>query len=303
MCAQREVAMAAAGAAGNDPITLEAELVQARRASSDATARLAAAQQDVEKKFPLEVIAVRIADLPTRTSVLELLNQAKIKNELNEQEALHQKWSAVYGRNHPRMADLRQHIESLEKQIGQFSPSQQQSQQHDEQGQPAEALAPSATAIVLAALESEAAGSKTAEQVLETRLAVAQQALQQKQELESRLSNLRQELEFLHGEHGRLWKQIDSARRNQTNELATVIEPPGLSQNAIAPQAGLQMAVACVSGMALCLLVMWQIRRQSPSDTTKVHAPRSKKPAARVRERFRSHEEEQLMRLKLQSAR
>lgn len=308
--AQLEAAKAvASGSAGNDPIVLEGELVQARRASSDAAQRLAAARQDVEKKLPLEMIAARIADIPTRTRALQRLNQAKIKNDLSEQAALHQRWSAIYGRNHPRMAELRQHIESLEKQIGQISSDERQSEQssqdrvgqHVEHGQPADGCV--APAIVLTALENEAGSLKTAEQALETRLAAAQQRLQQQQELESRLGDARQELEFLQAEHGRLWKQIDSARRSETNALATVIEPPGLSQNAIAPQAGLQMAVACVSGMALCLLVLWQFRRASPAGAAKDDSPQSPKHAASGRDRFRSHEEQQLMRLKLQSAR
>jgi hypothetical protein len=298
MSAQLEaVKGAAAGSAGNDPITLEAELVQARRASRDAAERLAAAHQDFAKKSSLESIAARIVDVPTRTRVLEQLNQAKIRNDLDEQAALQQKWSGIYGRNHPRMAELRQHIESLEQQIGKSSASQQQG----EQGRPADALP--ASTIVLAALESEAAGLKTAEQTLESRLAAAQQGMQQQLDLESRLSESRQELEFLHGEHGRLWKQIDGARRSQTNELSTVIEPPGLSHDPIAPQAGLQMAVCCVSGMAFCLLVIWQFRRQSPAAAAMSDSPPAKKQAAAGRERFRSHEEEQLMRLKLQSAR
>ena len=293
--AQLEAAKAAAaGSAGNDPITLEAELVQARRSSGDAAARLAAAHRDFEKKLPGEFIAARIADIPARTKVLERLNQAKIKDDLDQHEALRAKWSAVYGRNHPRMAEIRQQIESLEQQVCVFSAG--------EQSQPADATPASAASIVLAALETESAALKTAEQELETRFAAAQQRLQQQQDLETRLNESRQELAFLHGEHGRLWKEIDGARRNQASRLATLIEPPALSSDPIAPQAGLQMAVACVSGMAFCLLVIWQFRARSPRGAATA-APPKKNDAAVRRERFRSHEEEQLMRLKLQSAR
>lgn len=295
LAAQLDPASATAvGSAGNDPITLEAALGEARRASSDAAARLNAARQDFEKKLPGEIIAARITDVPVRTKVLERLNQAKIKNDLEQQEALRQKWSAIYGRNHPRMAEIRQHIESLEQQVSLFANGG-----HD---QPPDALPASGASIVLAALESESAGLNSAARELETRLSAAQQGVQRQQELESRLSESRQELEFLHAEHGRLWKQIDGARRNQTGRLAALIDPPALSPNSIAPQAGLQMAAACVSGMALFLLVIWQLRLRS-AGARATAAPRSNTDASVRRDRFRSHEEEQLMRLKLQSAR
>ena len=303
LTAQQEAAKTiAGGSAGNDPISLEAELVQARRASGDAADRLAAARLDFEKKLPGEFIAARIADVPARTKVLARLNRAKIKNDLDQQEALRQKWSAVYGRNHPRMAEIRQHIESLEQQVGRFSAPEATGEKTGETGQPADALPASEASIVLAALEAESAGFKTNEQQLEARLAGSQQRLQQQQELETRLNDSRQELEFLHGEHSRLWKQIDSARRTQTNELATLIEPPALSSNAVAPQAGLPMATTCASSMTLCLLVIWQFRNRAPEIAIPDAAPAKEEPPIR-RERFRSHEEEQLMRLKLQSAR
>lgn len=295
LAARLEAAQAApAGTLGPDPITLEAELVQARRASGDAAACLAAAQYDIEKKMPAEFVAARIVDLPARTRVLERLSQAKIKDDLDQQEALRQKWSAIYGRNHPRMAEIRQHIESLEQQVALFSVG--------EQGQPAGELPASGAAIVLAALQAETTGLKSAEQELETRLASAQQRLQQQQELETKLSESRQELEFLHGEHGLLWKQIDGARREQASRLATLIEPPALAADPIAPQAGLPMAVACVSGMALCLLVLWQFRTGTLESAATADAPAGNELQS-PRKRFRSHEEEQLMRLKLQSAR
>jgi hypothetical protein len=297
LAAHLQAAKAAAGDPSDpshlDPIKLEAELVQARRASGDAAGRLADAHRDLERKLPAELIATRIADVPERTKALERLNQLKIKDDLDQQEALRQKWSAIYGKNHPRMAELRQHIESLEQQVSVFSAR--------DQGQPPDVLAASAAAVVLAALESEAAGRAAAERELENRLARVQQQLQQQQELEARLRESRQELEFLHGEHGRLWKEIDGARREQASRLATLVEPPALSPDPVAPQAGLPMAAACTSGMALCLLVIWQFRAQLPRATSRVRAPAQNRAA--VRERYRSREEQQLLRLKLQSAR
>jgi uncharacterized protein involved in exopolysaccharide biosynthesis len=192
------------------------------------------------------------------------------------------------------MAELRQHIESLEQQIGLLSAG--------ERAQPADGVPVSGASIVLAALEAESADFKRAEQDLETRLAAAHQGLQEQQELETRMNESRQELEFLHAEHGRLWKLIDGARRNQPNALATLVAPPALSPVPIVPQARLQMALACASGMSFLLLVIWQFRVRSPG-TAATAAPRTIKAAAVRRERFRSHEEAQLMRLKLQSAR
>jgi uncharacterized protein involved in exopolysaccharide biosynthesis len=294
MAAQLEVVRAAAASAiDNDPIPLEAELVHARRVLGDATVSLADARRDAENRLPAEFIAARIADVPARTRVLERLNLAKIRNELDQQEALRQKCSAIYGRNHPRMAELRQHIESLEQQVSVFSAG--------ERDQPADATGASGAAIVLAALENETVVLKAAEQELQTRLAAAQQRSHQQHELETQLSASRQDLEFLLGDHDRICKQIDGSLRNQASHLAWLIEPPALSPDPIAPQAGLQLAVACVSGMALCLVVIWQLRSLSRISAAKPAAP-AKNRAAGGYSRFRSRTEEQLIRLKLQSA-
>ncbi len=292
------------GQPGIDPAALEAELVQARRANSDAQARLAAAQRDLAQNVPAEFVAARIADLPVKTRVLERLNQVKIKQELEQQEAQRQKWSSVYGRNHPRMAELGQHIESLKQQIARFSAEEQQA----EQGPTADSAPAAPAAIVLAALETESNGLQAAVRELETRLATARNGSQQQHELVVKLTGSRQELEFLREEHSRVWKQIDTARHNQRDPQATVIEPPGLSSSPIVPQTGLQMSIACVSGMALCLLVIWQYRRLAPVDVAQAAEEQSDAPVRResppaARPRFWSEEERQLLRLKLQSAR
>ncbi|HLJ12006.1 MAG TPA: hypothetical protein VKU82_12495, partial [Planctomycetaceae bacterium] len=65
------------------------------------------------------------------------------------------------------------------------------------------------------------------------------------------------------------------------------------------PHAGLQMALACVAGCALCVVMLRQFRHSAF-----LAPPQAALPATTPRrERFRSQEERQLARLKMLSAR
>ncbi|HEY3964050.1 MAG TPA: hypothetical protein VGM05_05790 [Planctomycetaceae bacterium] len=279
------------GPEADDPAPLETELARVRQAHREAATRLAQARREFDNKVAPESIASRITEAAARTRVLERLNLSKVRDELERQEGLQQKWSAVYGKNHPRMVEIREKIEVLEEQLA-ASPFVEQAGRSTD-SQPA--------TIVLAAFESESTSLEEAEQKLMTHLGGVQERFHGQQQLELQLGEARQELAFLHGEYDRTQKQIVTARRDHADPQPSLISPPALVREPIGPRAGLPMAVSCVTGMALYLLLLWQIRGKWLT-AERVDLARSRSPAAPARrERFRSQEEEQLMRLKLAS--
>jgi uncharacterized protein involved in exopolysaccharide biosynthesis len=274
----------------DDPQSLESELGRVRKAHRNAARRLAEARRDVDNKLPPETVAARITDLPTRTHVLERLNLSKLRDELRRQEARRRKWSAMYGRNHPRMVEIREKIAALEEQLASFP--------LEETEQTGRIAGASPAAIVLAAFEGESMQLEETEKQLVTQLGGVQERFQSQQELELQLGEARQELAFLHGEDERIRKEITAARHEHPELQHTVLAAPALDREPMGQRAGLPMAVSCVAGMALYLLLLWQIRVKWLA-VERVDSPGGRRPAPSRRERFRSQEEEQLMRLKL----
>jgi uncharacterized protein involved in exopolysaccharide biosynthesis len=280
----------ATGPEADDPAALELELGRVRQAHRDAARRLADARRDVDNQLPAENVAARITDLPTRAQVLDRLNLSKVRDELNRLVARRQKWSAMYGRNHPRMVEIRERIEALEEQLASYS--------LDEPDQAGRLANSSPAAIVLAAFENESSQLQEVEQRLVAHLDGVQERVHNQEELDVQLGEARQELAFLNGEYDRTQKQLTAARHEHPELQHTVLMSPALSREGLGPRAGLPMALSCVAGMALYLVLLWQIRAKwlaaEPIDSTG-----SRRPAPARRERFRSREEEQLMRLKL----
>lgn len=280
---------AAGGPGGDDRTALEARLMQARRERSSADKHLDAARQDVEKKLPAEVVAARLPE-PARSKILERLNVARLKDELHRQRVLLEDSSHVYGRNHPRMAEIREKIATLEQQLSAVAAATVATGSDDQNG----------PSMVLGALELELADREADEQELETRLAALQAHLTGQRELETQIGQAREELASLHGTHDRLRQKIDAARREEADQLPTISEPPTLSGASNLVELGLHMAVSCGAGLVVFLFLYRQIRAREKAATRA--APRA--PASTVRrERFFSQEEEQLVRLKMLSVR
>lgn len=315
---------------GDHLAKLETRRVEARRAVSEAERRLDEARIDLDKKVSAEIVVTRLAEGATRTKILDRLNLAKLTDDLNRQEALLQKSASIYGRSHPRMTELQGKIEQLKQQIAGFPIADGDNVESESNLSPA--------TLVLNALELDLAEKQAAEQETEASLAARNDRLTAQQELESRLGEARQEFAFLHSEHDRLRRQNPTSRREEANSQPAVIEPPAISPHQVAPQAGLQMAVSCVAGCALYLLLLRQLRPRSlpqavpmtvswtpvsrvPStarSTTRTSGPALAPALVQVpvldevadvpspplrRERFRSEEEERLARLKMLSTR
>lgn len=274
--------------AGEDPAVGEAERVAARRAVAEAERGLAAARLDFETNLSPDVVALRLAEGPTRTRIIERLNLIRLKDELGQHEARVEKWSKVYGRNHPRMTEIRGQIEQLQPKIAALQGDA------GEIGSSTAAADPSL--MVIDILEADLAALQDAEREIETRLAARNKRLSAQHDVESKLGETRQELEFLYEEHNRLRQQLESARRREAGLVPDIVEQPTLSADRLAPQADFQMAVSGSLGIALYLLVLWQLRVRT--QVVKARAAGNQASVAPRRERFRSQEEQRLARLK-----
>jgi hypothetical protein len=134
----------------------------------------------------------------------------------------------------------------------------------------------------LSELESHLADARATEAEIDRRTIARNERIGARQELEAALGDARQELAFLHGEHDRVRRQIDSARREQMSLAPSVIEPPSLSPEAIAPRAGLPMAASCVAGMAVYLLLLRQIRPRFLAHDVPAEPPAGSRPFTRI---------------------
>ncbi len=282
--------------AADGPTALEDQLAEARRAVGEAAARLDGARRDFGRNVPADIVASRLPESPLRTKIIDRLSVERLRGDLRQQEALLAKSSSVYGRNHPRMAEIREKTEQLRRQVAGFP------------GAPGDVSdgtgKPPPEELVIGALEAELLSTQSRENDIAARLATRSARLDEQQKLETQLGETRQELAFLHGEHDRIRREIDKARSDAAARLPAVIEPPALTPDPIAPGAGLPMAVSCVAGMALYLLLLWQLRSRHEHAPVVARVPRQspKTPAPeRSRGRFRSEEEQRLARLKMLS--
>jgi hypothetical protein len=280
---QAQARPAAAEATGSESAAedLDSRLEAAHRAILDAENRLDDARRDFEKQLPAEVVATRLPEGAARTRVLDRLGYARLSGELRQQEALAVRSSAVYGRNHPRMIELREKIEQLRRQVAGVAV-----QKGDI---PALNPEPDPQAIVLSTLEQDLAEALAGAREMESLASARDDRAAALAGLDADLLDARQELAFLHVERDRLRRQIESARREQARRLPAVVQPPTLSPDAIGPQAGLPMAVSCVAGMALYLFVLRQFRARFLRPAEPPQASRTAAPFARAPVQGRAH--------------
>jgi hypothetical protein len=278
------------GVADSGTDTAEKAAAEGRQRVAETERRLDAAQQDFEQKVPADTVAASLPEGPVRTAILNRLTLIRLCDELHHEEMQLEKSAAVYGRNHPRMAEIRERIEQLQQKILRFPRATAEGAQGPADSSP--------VLIVLDALESDLADVEGAQQELEQQLAAACDRLTVQQEMEAKLTEARQELAFLRGEDDRFRQQAEDARREDERRFPVVVDEPALAPAPVAPRAGLQIAVSCLAGMALYLVLLRQLRPRSHADAPVEHEPlRSSQ-----RPRFFSQEEQQLVRLKMLSA-
>jgi hypothetical protein len=245
----------------------------------------------LENHIPVDTVAARIADLPTRTRVLERLNLTKVQDELQRLSDKRVRWSKFYGRNHPKMAELDETIGTLERELAGFP--------LDDPDQVGRQAGASPAEIVLAAFETESSRLEQSELDLTQKIDGQQKRQKRQQELELQLGGARQELAHLQNACERSRKELTAARYVHPELETLVRSAPALVGEPMGTRTGLPMAVCCVAGMALYMTLLWQIRRKwFPTGRTAAGAA-ARPPAAPRNERYRSQEEEQLLRLKL----
>jgi hypothetical protein len=251
---QKRARLAAPAAADADGAAadLDSRLEAAHRAVLDAESRLDGARRDFEKQLPAEIVVTRLPEGPARTKVLDRLGYARLSEELRQHEALAVRSSAIYGRNHPRMIELRERIEQLRRQVAGVA-----GQLGDVSASTRE---PDPRAIVLRTLEQDLSDALASAHETESLASARDDRAAALSRFDANLLDARQELAFLHTERDRLQRQTASARREQARRVPAVVQPPTLSPDATGPHAGLPMAVSCVAGMALYLYILRQFR-------------------------------------------
>jgi hypothetical protein len=276
-----------------DSAALESELARIRREHRDAALRLAEARRDIDHRLAAESVASRIPDATSRSRVLARVEQLKIQSEFRRWEQQQQKWSKVYGRNHPRMVELREKMEALQKQLSDLGST----------GDDVAASEPSSpSAIVLAAFESESSGLDEAEKQLASRLGQRQAALDERHELESLILAGQKELEFLEGEIVRNSQDAANLNRPESDIREVIVTPPVVEREALGSGFGLPMAVSCFTGGLVYLVILSRIRSRSAARRV---AEESAPPhrADTLRDRFPTPEEERQLRLRLSARR
>src|SRR5262249_40896636 len=158
--------------------------------------RLEEVRRDLARKMPAETVAARLPDGPVRAKILQRLSLGRLREESRQQQALGEKLSSVYGRNHPRMTEIREKIDQLQREIPGIVAAA------GELAAASRAVAPAA--VILNELESQLADARAAEAEIDRRTIARNERFGTRQELETALGEARQELAFLHGEHDRV---------------------------------------------------------------------------------------------------
>jgi hypothetical protein len=276
--ATAKVAANGAFTTDDDLAALELERIEARRAIAEAERQLDDARRDFDARLAPEVVVARLPEGPNRTNLLDRLGEARLKDELRQQEVLAEKLSAVYGRNHPRMSEIKGRIGELRKQIRPLtSPS-------DGQTSPESDADPHR--LVLDALEWDLEDARVSAQQVEARLLASHDRSGTRKELESQLAEARQELAFLHEEYDRARRETAGAPVEQHSRSPVVLGPPALSSEPLTSFAGLPIAASCVAGMAVYMFILWQLRNRgnesdASPDSRPMAAPFARAPLQR----------------------
>ena len=83
--------------------SLNQSLAGIRRDRLEAEHRFQQAKKDLDGGMPLELLAARFPDGPAKSLMHEALSQVRMYRELKQHAATFLEFSAVYGKNHPRM--------------------------------------------------------------------------------------------------------------------------------------------------------------------------------------------------------
>lgn len=269
--------------------SLKSALAQAAREHVDAGSRLTAVRAGLAAGTTAEQIVAGFPHDAAANGLRDLLHHAQLVRDLHSQEAALQAAAAVYGRRHPRMVELNGRIGRLREQLAAVPADQLAAA--PAQASPAE--------LLTQALEHRATQASAAEAELQQRQAAALAVREERQRHDAELTAARSELTFLEGEQNRLHLEAADARRNEAAQTPSIVEPPTLAVEPVGPPLWRTLAIAAAVGAGLAA---W-LRRTSPSADVRgaaaAKASAEPRPAAA---RFRSHDEERLLKLRAQHA-
>ena len=246
---------------------LETSLSSARDRRVAAEDRLADVHQQLGEGASAEQIADRIAGPEDPASVRDRLVTTRARERLKQQQEAFDRAATIYGRNHPRLIQLRNEVDQLKQETGVV-----QADSRDD----AASLSPSA--VLLRSQEELLSQATTAERELQEQLdqVVANQKL--RKELEEQIALARDEIAPLRERRDEVARQIEVATIEAEASRATISEPPALAPEAIVPSLTGYLVWSGLAGLVLGA-VLWRGSRKSPRfEQTMILLPGPKLP-------------------------
>lgn len=203
--------------------SLESSLAKARDERIAAEDRLADIHQQLGAGFTAEQIAEKLPG-SLHSGTHEQVVTTRAKEELRQQQESLDKASTIYGRNHPRLIQIRNEVDRLKQQAGIV---------HADASSESAPRSPSS--VLLQSQEALLNQASISEQELETQLERAVSDRKSRIELDEQLALARDEIGPLRGRYDELKRQTDAADRAAESGKATICEPPALAPEAIVP--------------------------------------------------------------------
>lgn len=203
--------------------SLESSLAKSRDERVAAEDRLADIHQQLGVGFTAEQIAEKLPGGP-HTGTHDQVVTTRAREELRQQQEALDHAATVYGRNHPRLIQIRNEVDRLKQQAGVV-----------QAGATSDGAPLSPSAVLLQSQEALLNQANISEQELESQLERAVADRKARIELDEQLAVARDEITPLLDRREDLQRQIDAADRAADSRKATICEPPALAPEAIAP--------------------------------------------------------------------
>ena len=229
--------------------TLSSAAADAQRRRLEAEARLIQARQEIEAgTLPIELLISRLPEGPTRSLVHEALTRSGLRDKLERQLAVHQRLAAVYGRNHPQLVECRQNLEALESQL-----------KASETSASGEAIDESPAALLVGSLQSELKTFQTMERDLHEQINAESAGVDAHARLAKDHSDAELAVARLKVEQDAAQRLLEAAQHNQADQAASIVEPPSLASEPVAPVVWKELSFGIGAGLILGCLACWAL--------------------------------------------
>jgi hypothetical protein len=266
----------------------------------EAEQRLAHARRDIQAGADCERIMAKLPDGADWSATRELVDASLQRHELRKQEAAVRQAAAIYGRNHPRMVELRTQVARLRQNVAAIqmpadapaivlasAVGSASTARDDEQLPPGE--------LLLKLLAEKSWQAIDAEEDAGQQLAAATMLQDERQVLVAQLAAARQELGFLQKEHDQVQRRVDEARREVERSRADIVESPTLSPDSVVPSLSLYLAIAGSAGTVVSIGCWRRFRRSLAREAARSRSALLASKNNLAPERFRSQEEAKLV--------